>query len=92
MTGTEHANTVFRPPEMDQDERKDDKIRFSPEPRKVDQSNQTVFLFDLENDPSESVDISNQNKDVVNSLLKRLEHYETLQVAPQNYPGMEKVL
>lgn len=94
MTGTESSNTVYRPPEMDQtdpEKQSHNKIRFQPEPKKVDQSNQTVFLFDLEADESESVDVSGENQDLVNSLLKRLEYYETLQVPPQNYPGMEEL-
>jgi arylsulfatase B/arylsulfatase I/J len=71
MTGTESSNTVYRPPEMDQtklEKQNDNKVRFQAEPKKVDQSNQTVFLFDLDTDESESVDVSDQNKDLVNSI------------------------
>jgi arylsulfatase A-like enzyme len=44
-----------------------------------------IMLFDLDNDPSETNDISNVSKDVVNALLKRLSEYAVLSVEPMQW-------
>lgn len=48
---------------------------------------QTVYLFNVANDPVEDNEISDRYPATVNYLLGRLEEYQRVQVPPQNSPG-----
>ena len=47
----------------------------------------TVWLFNIENDPTESDEVSDRYPGIVNFMLGRLEKYGEVQVPPQNSPG-----
>ena len=47
----------------------------------------TVWLFNIEIDPTESEELSDRYPGIVNFMLGRLEKYGAVQVPPQNSPG-----